>query len=123
MNKKKFSPSLKKIYKPFQAVFGFSLASGVALNLIQMMIVKGGIVNPVIETIGFIFIWICVAFGYLGIWYILPIILSATLIFISVAWAISDKNIKNVFNLNLLITIALIFVGSVLPYNWLILHF
>ena len=123
MNKKKLSPTLKKLYKPFQAVFGFSLASCVALNLIQLMIENGGIVNPIIETIGFVLMWICVFFSYLGIWYILPIMLSAILVFISVAWAIADKNIKNIFNFRLWITVALIVVSSVLQYNLLLQHF
>ncbi len=123
MNKKKLSPTLEKLYKPFQVVFGSSLVVWFIQVLIQLMLENGIPINSLTETIGFVLLWICVIFGYLGIWYILPIMLSATLVFISVAWAISEKNIKNIFNVNLLITVALIIVSSVLQYNWLLQHF
>lgn len=123
MNKKKLSPTLKKLYKPFQAVFGFSLVVCFIQTLIQLMLENGIPINSLTETIGFVLLWICVIFGYLGFKYILPIILSATLIFISLYWAISEKNIKNILNLRLLITVALIFVSSVLQYNLLLQHF
>ena len=123
MNKKKLSPTLKKLYKPFQAVFGFSLVVCFIQTLIQLMLENGIPINSLTETIGFVLLWICVIFGYLGFKYILPIILSVTLIFISLYWAISEKNIKNILNLRLLITVALIFVSSVLQYNLLLQHF
>lgn len=118
MNNKKVSPTLKKLYKPFQMIFGFSLALWFLVVVIEIKAL-----NSVIEIIGYVFLWICVFFGYLGFQYILPIILSITLIFISLYWAISEKNIKNIFNVNLLITVALIIVSSVLQYNWLLQHF
>ena len=123
MNKKKLSPTLKKLYKPFQMIFGFSLVVCFIQTLIQLMLENGIPINSLTETIGFVLLWICVIFDYLGFKYILPIILSATLIFISLYWAISEKNIKNILNLRLLITIALIFVSSVLQYNLLLQHF
>lgn len=123
MNKKKLSPTLKKLYKPFQMIFGFSLVVCFIQTLIQLMLENGIPINSLTETIGFVLLWICVIFSYLGFKYILPIILSATLIFISLYWAISEKNIKNILNLRLLITVALIFVSSVLQYNLLLQHF
>lgn len=123
MNKKKLSPTLKKLYKPFQMIFGFSLVVCFIQTLIQLMLENGIPINSLTETIGFVLLWICVIFDYLGFKYILPIILSATLIFISLYWAISEKNIKNILNLRLLITVALIFVSSVLQYNLLLQYF
>ena len=123
MNKKKLSPTLRKLYKPFQVVFGFSLVVWFIQTFIQLMLENGIPINSLTETIGFVLLWICVIFGYLGFKYILPIILSVTLIFISLYWAISEKNIKNILNLRLLITVALIFVSSVLQYNLLLQHF
>ena len=123
MNKKKLSPTLKKLYKPFQAVFGFSLVVCFIQTLIQLMLENGIPINSLTETIGFVLLWICVIFGYIGYKCILPLWVSAALITISVAWAIMDKNAKNVFNLRLWITVALIFVSSVLQYNLLLQHF
>ena len=79
MNKKKLSPTLKKLYKPFQMIFGFSLVVCFIQTLIQLMLENGIPINSLTETIGFVLLWICVIFGYLGFKYILPIILSATL--------------------------------------------
>ncbi len=123
MNKKKLSPTLENLYKPFQVVFGLSLAVWFFVTAIETAFDGAEVLNPIVEVIWWILIWMCVFFGYLGIWYILPIMLSAILIVLSIWWAIADKNIKNIFNFRLWITVALIIVSSVLQYNWLLQHF
>jgi hypothetical protein len=123
MNKKKLSSTLENLYKPFQAVFGFSLAMWFLVTTIETVFDSAEVLNPIVEVIWCILTWICVFFGYLGIWCVLPIMLSAILIALSIWWAISEKNIKNILNLRLLITVALIIVSSVLQYNWLLQHF
>lgn len=117
MNKKKLSPTLKKLYKPFQVVFGFSLVVWFIQTFIQLMLENGIPINSLAETIGFVLLWISVIFGYIGFMCIIPILVSVALLTISIAWAIMDKNAKNVFNLRLWITIALIIVSSILQYN------
>lgn len=123
MKNKKLSSTLENLYKPFQAFFGFSLAMWFLVTTIETVFDSAEALSPTVEVIWGILVWICVFFGYLGIWYILPIMLSAVLIALSIWWAISEKNIKNILNLRLLITVALIFVSSVLQYNLLLLHF
>ena len=63
MNKKKLSPTLKKLYKPFQMIFGFSLVVCFIQTLIQLMLENGIPINSLTETIGFVLLWICVIFG------------------------------------------------------------
>ena len=117
MNKKKLSPTLRKLYKPFQVVLGFSLVVWFIQTFIQLMLENGIPINSLAETIGFVLLWISVIFGYIGFMCIIPILVSVALLTISIAWAIMDKNAKNVFNLRLWITIALIIVSSILQYN------
>ncbi len=106
---KKISSKLEKFYKPFMVISLVSIFA-FAVNVAQTYLWSYD--STLTQIIEVIFGYIGIAFGFLGYMGILPAIISVILIVISVAFAVKEKNYKNVINIRLWLTVILTLAGS-----------
>ncbi len=109
MTKKRTSEKLRKLYKIFSGVFGVSLLVGIA-NLVLSYYWNTD--SAVYELAEIIFGGASMFIGYLSGLGIVPLLIMVGLIITSVVFAVKEKNYKNVFNLGLWATVALITVSA-----------
>lgn len=113
---KKTSEKLRKLYKPFTVT---SIVSILTFAVNCALAYFWNFDSAIYELLEIVFGYIGIAFGFLGIMGILPAIISVLLIAISIAFAVKEKNYKNVMNIRLWVTIILVFVGGFLNYQFL----
>lgn len=113
---KKTSEKLRKLYKPFTVI---SIVSILTFAVNCALAYFWSFDSAIYELFEMIFGYIGIAFGFLGIMGILPAIISVLLIATSIAFAVKEKNYKNVANFGLWATVVLIFVGGFLNYQFL----
>ena len=111
MTKKRTSEKLKNLYKIFGGVFGVSLLVGIA-NLILSYYWNNG--SALYELAEIIFGGAGLFLGFLSGFGIVTLFIMATLVIVSIAFAIKEKNHKNVLNLGLFATLGLITVSALL---------
>ena len=106
---KKTSEKLKKLYKPFTIISLVSIFT-FAVNVTQTYLWSyDSTLSQIIEVV---FGYLGIAFGFLGIMGILPAIISGALIVTSIAFAVKEKNYKNVMNIRLWLTVILTLAGG-----------
>ena len=113
---KKTSEKLKKLYKPFTVI---SIVSILTFAVNCALTYFWSFDSAIYELFEMIFGYIGIAFGFLGIMGILPAIISVLLIAISIAFAIKEKNYKNIANSRLWVTVILIIAGGFLYFHFL----
>ncbi len=119
-NKKKVSQELKNLYKPFMIVFGISLLIFI-LNLVcGYHFYPVSYSNGVMEGLEMVLTSISLVFGFIGLMGIVPVVIVLALLGVSIFRAVKDKNIKNVFNPYLLLTVVLVISSSFLQNQFLI---
>ena len=114
MNKKTISKSIKTICKPIAIFYG----SGILYGLIYYLLDYIGssmdfgeafwkLMNVLTELSFFIF-------GLFSFYVLVPIVAVSALIIVGIVYAISERNIKNIFNFPLWGTVALVVLNTLL---------
>ena len=114
MNKKTISKSIKTICKPIAIFYG----SGILYGLIYYLLDYIGssmdfgeafwkLMNVLTELSFFIF-------GLFSFYVLVPIVAVSALIIVGIVYAISERNIKNIFNFSLWGTVALVVLNTLL---------
>ncbi len=117
MNKKTISKSIKTICKPIAIFYG----SGILYGLIYYLLDYIGysmdfgetfwkLMNVLTELSFFIF-------GLFSFYVLVPIVAVSALIIVGIVYAISERNIKNIFNFPLWGTVALVVLNTVLQLD------
>lgn len=111
MTKKRTSEKLKNLYKIFGGVFGVSLLVGIA-NLVLSYYWNTD--SAVYELAELIFGGAGLFFGFLSGFGIVPLFIMATLVIVSIVFAVKENNHRNVLNFGLFATLGLITVSAFL---------
>ncbi len=111
MTKKRTSEKLKKLYKILSGVFGVSLIT----NIINILLINNyNLDSAAYEFAEIVFGGVGLFFSFLGGFGIVPLLIMVTLVAVSIAFAVKEKNHKNIFNFGLWATEILIAVSAVL---------
>ncbi len=106
---KKTSEKLRKLYKPFTVI---SIVSILTFAVNCALTYFWSFDSAIYELFEIIFGYIGIAFGFLGIMGIIPAIISVLLIATSIAFAVKEKNYKNIINIRLWLTVILTIAGG-----------
>ncbi len=113
---KKTSEKLRKLYKPFTVISFISIVT-FAINIVLTQFWNND--SAIYEFFELIFGFLGIAFGTIGIMGIAPAIIAVSLIAISIAFAVKEKNYKNVVNFRLWVTVILVIAGGFLNFQFL----
>ncbi len=111
MTKKYTSEKLKKLYKVFSGVFGLSLLVGIANIILSNY---WHMDSAAYELAELIFGGAGLFFGFLSGFGIVPLFIMATLVIVSIVFAVKENNHRNVLNFGLFATLGLITVSAFL---------
>ena len=111
MTKKRTSEKLKNLYKIFGGVFGASLAVGIANLILSNYWYMNSVAYELAELL---FGGAGLFFGFLSGFGIVPLFIMATLVIVSIVFAVKENNHKNVLNFGLFATLGLITISAFL---------
>ena len=114
MNKKTISKGVKNTYRPIAVIYGLGILLALIFYLLDFYGGSGLVVGSVLNVICMVSFW---AFGLFSLYVLVPIVAVLALIIVGIVYAISERNIKNIFNFPLWGTVALVVLNTLLQFE------
>ena len=115
MKKKTVSQGVKNLCKPIAILYGIGVLIAVLFYFLEFYVTdKGEVVWAIMDALCIISFFV---FGIFSFYVLVPGIAVLTLIIGGIVYAISERNIKNIFNFPLWGTVVLVVLNTVLQLD------